>query len=253
MEKKLSGPQDAESHTGEPIGFKPLYAQVRERLVRRLVDGEWSPGMLLPSETELARQLKVSQGTVRKALDSMTADNLLLRRQGRGTYVAEPEESRILFQFFRLSPDQGNPSFPDSRVLSTGHAKPTKAETDALDLEKGDKVFRIERIRSLSGQPILVETITLPISRFPDFDHLTIIPNNLYRLYSERWGITIASAEERLKAIAASTRDAAKLGCDQGEPLLLISRLARDLEKRPVELRWSRCISRDIHYAVNLR
>ena len=253
MEKKtamqdLTGPQP-----GETIGFKPLYAQVRERLMRRLVDGEWSPGMLLPSEIELARQLQVSQGTVRKALDSMTADNLLLRRQGRGTYVAEPEESRILFQFFRLSPDEGSPSFPDSKVLSTNQAKPTKTEKAALNLGPEDDVFRIERIRSLSGQPILIETITLPAGRFPDFDHLTIIPNNVYRLYSERWGITIGSAEERLKAIAASARDAVKLGCGKGEPLLLISRVARDLENRPVELRWSRCITRDIHYSVNLR
>ena len=78
MEKKLTVPEEAEQRAPEAIGFKPLYAQVRERLMRRLVDGEWSPGMLLPSEIELARQLSVSQGTVRKALDSMTADNLLL-------------------------------------------------------------------------------------------------------------------------------------------------------------------------------
>jgi GntR family transcriptional regulator len=98
--------------------------------MRRLVEGAWLPGMLLPSEMELARQLNVSQGTVRKALDSMTADNLLLRRQGRGTYVAEPEESRIMFQFFRLSPDEGSPNFPDSQVLSTGTASPTKTEKE---------------------------------------------------------------------------------------------------------------------------
>ena len=142
MEKKLTVPEEAEQRAPEAIGFKPLYAQVRERLMRRLVDGEWSPGMLLPSEIELARQLSVSQGTVRKALDSMTADNLLLRRQGRGTYVAEPEESRILFQFFRLSPDIGSPSFPDSKVLSTGHAKPTRTETESLKLGDEDQVFR---------------------------------------------------------------------------------------------------------------
>ncbi|MDP2734528.1 MAG: GntR family transcriptional regulator [Hoeflea sp.] len=253
MEKKNSVLEESQTTAAEPIGFKPLYAQVRDQLMRRLVDGVWAPGMLLPSEIELARQLKVSQGTVRKALDSMTADNLLLRRQGRGTYVAEPEESRILFQFFRLAPDVGTPSFPDSRVLSTGRARPTRTETLSLNLEPTDEVFRIERIRSLSGLPILIETITLPVNRFPDFDHLTIIPNNVYRLYSERWGITIGSAEERLKAISASSRDAVKLGCHPGEPLLLISRVARDLEDRPVELRWSRCISREIHYAVNLR
>lgn len=253
MENKKQVPDSTETAAGDAIGFKPLYAQVRERLMRRLVEGDWVPGMLLPSEMELARQLNVSQGTVRKALDSMTADNLLLRRQGRGTYVAEPEESRILFQFFRLSPDEGSPSFPDSRVLSTSTATPTKTEKQGLDLDDSDDVIRIERIRSLAGEPILIETLTLPANRFPDFDHLTIIPNNVYRLYSERWGITIGSAEERLKAIAASARDAVKLGCDQGEPLLLISRVARDLENRPVELRWSRCISRSIHYSVNLR
>ncbi|SOE16693.1 GntR family transcriptional regulator [Hoeflea halophila] len=253
MENKKRLPEGTETAAGDAIGFKPLYAQVRERLMRRLVEGEWVPGMLLPSEMVLARQLNVSQGTVRKALDSMTADNLLLRRQGRGTYVAEPEESRILFQFFRLSPDEGSPSFPDSRVLSTSAAAPTNTEKQQLGLDDTDEVIRIERIRSLAGEPILIETLTLPSNRFPDFDHLTIIPNNVYRLYSERWGITIGSAEERLKAIAASARDAAKLGCDPGEPLLLISRVARDLENRPVELRWSRCISRNIHYSVNLR
>ncbi|MEP3437712.1 MAG: GntR family transcriptional regulator [Hoeflea sp.] len=243
---------ETENPTGQ-IGFKPLYAQVRDQLVKRLVDGTWTPGMPLPSEMELARQLHVSQGTVRKALDSMTADNMLIRRQGRGTYVAEPEESRILFQFYRLVPDEGIASFPDSKVISHGAAKATKAEATALGIKEGDGVWRIERIRSLAGQPMLVETITLPAGRFPGFGELTEIPNNVYRLYSERWGITIASAGERLKAIAASARDAAKLGCKTGEPLLLISRVAHDLENRPVELRWSRCISRDIHYAVNLR
>ena len=244
---------DTDKNPAGEIGFKPLYAQVRDQLVRRLVDGTWSPGMPLPSEMELARQLNVSQGTVRKALDSMTADNMLIRKQGRGTYVAEPEESRILFQFYRLVPDEGIASFPDSRVISHGPAKATRAESTSLGIEEGGDVWRIERIRSLAGQPMLVETITLPAGRFPGFGELTDIPNNVYRLYSDRWGITIASAGERLKAIAASGRDARKLGCEKGEPLLLISRVARDLEDRPVELRWSRCISRDLHYSVNLR
>ena len=102
------------------VGFKPLYAQVKDRLIRRLVDGTWPPGMALPSEFELADELKVSQGTVRKALDAMTAANLLVRRQGRGTFVAEPEESRILFQFFHLKPDSGEVTFPQSAVLKWG-------------------------------------------------------------------------------------------------------------------------------------
>jgi GntR family transcriptional regulator len=241
------------SETVPVVGFKPLYAQVRDQLVRRLVDGTWQPGMLLPSETELARQLSVSQGTVRKALDVMTAENLLIRRQGRGTYVAEPEESRILFQFFRLQPDEGKGTFPQSTVLKWKKARATNAEATALELDDGAEVWRIERLRSLCDGPVLVETITLPAGRFAGFDKLEEIPNNVYRLYSGRWGITIAQAEERLKAISASARDARRLGCPVGEPLLLISRVARDLEGNPVELRWSRCLTRDIHYAASLR
>lgn len=241
------------SETVPVVGFKPLYAQVRDQLVRRLVDGTWQPGMLLPSEIELARQLSVSQGTVRKALDAMTAENLLIRRQGRGTYVAEPEESRILFQFFRLQPDIGKGTFPNSTVLKWKKARATNAEATALELAAEAEVWRIERLRSLCDEPVLVETITLPATRFAGFDRLEEIPNNVYRLYSVRWGITIAQAEERLKAISASARDARRLGCAAGEPLLLISRIARDLEGNPVELRWSRCLTRDIHYAASLR
>lgn len=235
------------------VGFRPLYAQVKDRLIRRLVDGTWPPGMVLPSEFELASELKVSQGTVRKALDAMTAAHLLVRRQGRGTFVAEPEESRILFQFFHLKPDSGEVTFPQSKVLKWGRTSPTATEAELLGVERATKVWRIERIRSLNDMPVIVETITLPIARFGGFDELEAIPNNVYELYSKRWGITIAQSEERLKAIPASARDARQLGCGAGEPLLLISRVARDLEGQPVELRWSRCLTRDIHYAVRLK
>ena len=242
-------PQEPEA----AVGFKPLYAQVKDRLIRRLVDGTWPPGMALPSELELAGELKVSQGTVRKALDAMTAAHLLVRRQGRGTFVAEPEELRILFQFFHLKPDSGEVTFPQSAVLKWGRTAPTASEAELLGVERTTKVWRIERIRSLGGTPVIVETITLPTARFEGFDRLEEIPNNVYQLYSKRWGITIAQSEERLKAIPASARDARRLGCAAGEPLLLISRVARDLEGQPVELRWSRCLTRDIHYTVRLR
>jgi GntR family transcriptional regulator len=233
--------------------YKPLYAHIRDRFVRHLVDGVWTPGMLIPSEMELARQLQVSQGTVRKALDTMRADNLLVRKQGKGTFVAEPEDSRILFQFFRLVPDAGTSAFPQSNVLKSLAGKATKAEAAALDRQVGTPVRRIERIRRLGEECVLVETICLPASRFPDFPVRDEIPNNIYQLFSTRWGITIAQAEERLKAVAAGPGESKALGCPRGEPLLLIHRIARDLEGRPVELRISRCRTARIHYAVNLR
>ena len=97
------------------------------------------------------------------------------------------------------------------------------------------------------------ETISLPADRFAGFDELKSIPNNVYRLYSERWGITIGRAAERLTAVPASTVDAALLRCGAGAPLLRIERIAYDLEDRPVELRISRCLTREAHYVSDLR
>lgn len=235
------------------FAFRPLYLQVKESLVRRLIDGSWQPGQVIPSEMELARELGVSQGTVRKALDVMTAENLLIRRQGRGTYVAEPEESRILFQFFRLVPDSGEGTFPKSTVLSSKKAKATKDEAERLGLEPGADVWRIERLRTLQDAPLLVETITLPATRFPGFEALGEIPNNVYRLYSQHWGITIAAASEKLKAVLADAGDARLLECEAGTPLLHISRTALDLSQEPVELRVSRCLTERAHYRAELR
>lgn len=233
--------------------YKPLYAHTRDRLVRNLVDGQWTPGMLIPSEIELARLLNVSQGTVRKALDMMTADNLLVRRQGRGTFVAEPEDSRILFQFFRLVPDDGPSLFPQSKVLGCLAGTATAEEAVDLAIKPDDGVLRIERKRRIGDRFVLAETIVLPMARFADFPDAQDIPNNIYQLFSTRWGITIARAEEKLKAAASDPHDSDMLECPIGTPLLLIHRVARDLEGKAVELRLSRCLTEGVHYGVSLR
>jgi GntR family transcriptional regulator len=237
----------------ERVGFRPLYLQVREELTRRLIDGRWLPGQHIPSEILLAQELGVSQGTVRKALDEMTAEHLLVRRQGRGTFVAEPEDGRVLFQFFHLHPDSGDRAFPDSRILAreTGPARPDEAK--ALALPASGPVHRIERLRFFGAHVVLVETVVLPLGRFAGIDDMPDPPNNIYRFYSERWGITIARASERLKAVGAAPKDAAVLGVPAGTPLLSIRRIALDLAAQPVELRLSRCLTEHTHYGAELR
>jgi GntR family transcriptional regulator len=243
----------AGANTDATFSYRPLYVQVKDSLIRRLIDGAWQPGQIIPSEMELAREIGVSQGTIRKALDVMTAENLLVRRQGRGTYVAEPAESRILFQFFRIVPDSGEASFPDSRILHWSREKATDAETESLALPDAADVWRIARVRDLGGMPAITETISLSARRFAGFETLPVIPNNIYRLYSEKWGITIARAREKLKAAPASKADAGELGCFEGTPLLQITRVAFDLEGNPVELRVSRCLTGQTHYLSELK
>jgi GntR family transcriptional regulator len=159
-----------------------------------------------PSETELAAELHVSQGTVRKALDSMAADKLVVRHQGRGTFVAVHDEARILFQFFKLAPDDASEvAFPESRVVEVASGQANEAERERLGLRAGARVIGIRRVRALAGKPAIAERITLPARLFPRLEQGEI-PNNLYGLYATRYGVAIARAQERLKAVALDAK-----------------------------------------------
>ncbi|MEN3794293.1 GntR family transcriptional regulator [Fulvimarina sp. MAC3] len=236
----------------EGLAFRPLYAQVRSRLVQRLITGDWTPGMMLPSEFQLAKELGVSQGTVRKALDAMTAEHLLVRRQGRGTFVAVPEEGRILFKFFRLVADDGTRLFPRSEVIGRGRAQASSTVRDQLKLADGDEIWWIDRVRRLGEKPVIVERVTLPVARFEGFGEMETIPNNVYALYSEHYGITIGRAAEKLKAKAASDHVARHLGCGSGHPVLQVERVAMALDDTPIEHRLSTCLTDDFHYGADL-
>jgi GntR family transcriptional regulator len=236
----------------EALGFRPLYAQVRDMLIRRLVDGVWAPGAPLPSEMQLAAEIGVSQGTVRKALDALAADNLVVRRQGRGTFVARHDEERIMFQFFKLAADEGDRSFPQSQVLELSQDRANAAERSALRLAAGARVVRIRRLRSIDGAAVIVERISLPESLFPGLASMEL-PNNLYGLYAMHFGVTVASTREKLKAVAASEDDARALGVPPGKPALEIDRLALSLERVPVEWRLSVCLTDKLHYLSELR
>ena len=148
------------------LGFRPLYRQVRDTLVKRIACGVWMPGQALPSEPEIASDLGVSQGTVRKALDEMTADGLVVRRQGRGTFVATHDEARMLLHFFKLAPDSGEPRFPKGSVLrrQTG---PDAEAAKRLGLSPKDPVLVILRLRSLAGRVCVSERICLPAAADP--------------------------------------------------------------------------------------
>ena len=240
------------AHAGTQIGFHPLYRQVKDAFVKRMSDGIWPPGLLLPSEMVLAAEIGVSQGTVRKALDELEAENLVVRQQGRGTFVAQHDEKRILFQFFKLIRDDGMPRFPESQVLDAGVYKATEPEREGLALAKGAKVARVRRVRFIEAIPMIIETLSLPDVMFPGITE-TPVPNSLYAYYSDRYGITIASAREKLKAISLTSEDAAVLGRPAGYPALMVQRIAQALDSRAVEWRVSMCLTDDAHYLASMR
>ncbi|MBO6782653.1 MAG: GntR family transcriptional regulator [Alphaproteobacteria bacterium] len=229
---------------------KPLYAQVEEIIRKRLIDNYWKPGDMLPSEFDLAAELSVSQGTVRKALNEMVAENLLERRQGLGTFVSEYTERRALFLYFNLRHRDGDQAMPMSRTLACESRKASESERARLQLDPGARVIALHRVRELRGQPVIVERLTLPQNLFPGLGAVTKLPENLYRFYQGEFGITVAKAAEEVRAVAAEPLEAQLLGIMPEAPLLEIDRVAVTIDGRPVEWRVSRCNTTDYAYVA---
>ena len=233
-------------------GSIPLYIQIKDLLVARVTEGKWAPGDTIPSETQLARELNVSQGTVRKAITELVENNVLVRRQGRGTFVATHDVNRALFHFFHIVNDSGTKILPESKTLSCRKKRASRQEASKLKLSIGAQVVCVERTRNLDNQPTIIETIILPHSLFGELGKRQArnLPNTLYELYETQFGTTIHRAEEQLRAVAATEHDATLLGLEPGAPLLEIERTALTLGGTPIELRISRC-STSKHYYQN--
>lgn len=231
-------------------GSISLYMQIKDLLLARITKGDWLPGSIIPSEMNLAHELGVSQGTVRKAITELVENNVLTRRQGKGTFVSNHDVNRALFHFFHITDNKGHKVLPDSRVLTCRRKIATRKEASVLQLPGETEVTRIERVRSIAGKATMIETITLPADPFGELGKGSEdeLPNTLYELYETRYGITIHSADEQLRAIAASKHDARLLGLEVGTPVLEIERVALTLDKTPVELRVSRCSTKNHYY-----
>jgi GntR family transcriptional regulator len=233
-------------------GYRPLYRQVYDIIVRRVAQGQWRPGESLPSEQALAAELGVSQGTMRKVLDALTAEKLLERRQGKGTFIAEHTQERALFRFFRMARAGGERVAPAPGAASARLRASRAAEQARLELARGDKVVEIVRTRLIEARPAIRETIVVPAALFPGIERRPELPNTLYSLYQTDYGINIVSAREELSAVAANAEDEATLLAPAGSPLLLIDRLAISLQDLKVEWRISRVRTEDLVYAVTL-
>jgi GntR family transcriptional regulator len=233
--------------------LKPLYAKVREILIDRIKSGGWKPGQLIPNEFEVAAEFGVSQGTARKAIDTLAADGLVIRRQGKGTYVVEHTPAQVLFRFFHVYDENGRQALPDSPSVRPRVIVATPEQRAILELEEGAKVIQIDRDRTCGGRAFSVETIALPEALFPMLAAVDAVPNTLYDMFQSKYGILVGRADDKLTAIAATKTDAALLGIAPGAPLLQIDRITYDIDGRPIEWRVSRCHLDGMHYLARLR
>lgn len=233
--------------------FSPLYRQIKALMLRSLEAREWEPGDAIPSEAELATRFNVSQGTVRKAIDEMAAENLLVRRQGKGTFVATHSDPRSFYRFLRLVPDCGSEVTQSrSRPLSCEATRATAEVAAVLGLQEGAPIICVHRLLCFGEQPVVLDQIHLDGERFKGltYDELLTWEDSLYSLFETRFGVRMIRAEERLRAVAASEESVRLLGVEPGTPLLSVERIAFSYGDRPVE--WRRGLYATAqHYYLN--
>ncbi len=234
--------------------FSPLYQQIKSLLVQSLERGEWRPGEAIPSEMELASRFQVSQGTVRKAVDELAAENLLIRRQGKGTFVSTHQEPRVRFRFLRLAPIEGEPKPAQSKILDCKRLRASADMARRLELRAGDPLIMIRRLLSFSGVPTVVDYIYLPGALFKGLNSeiLARYSGPLYGLFESEFGVSMVRAEESVRAVLADEERAKLLGVQPGSPLLQVDRTSYTYANRPVELRTGHYLTDQYYYRNSL-
>lgn len=213
--------------------------------MRKIVDGIYRPGDFLPSEIQLATDLGISVGTLRKATEDLVAQGLLERQHGRGTQIVAHTSDRSRFRFFRFSHPDGRPARMAASLIAQKVHNPTKEDQRRLALRKTDQVIVVTRLRSEDGVPLVYERISLPQHRFtklhiePGGDML----EELYVLYQKQCGEMVGSTVDEVQIDMSPVPVSTALGCKPGTPLLLVKRVALSLTKAPVEFRQSWTLS----------
>ena len=236
--------------------YRPLYLQLKALLEAALERGEWRPGESIPSELELAARFNVSQGTMRKAVDALAAANLVVRRQGKGTYVATHTEERASnFRFLRIRRNDGSDEYPVSRLVDLRRAKAGAEAARALDLRTGDAVIVLRRVLEYSGEPTVLDDITLPAALFRGLTRARCeaYRGSMYGFFETEFGVRMLKAREKLRAVAADGASAGLLKVPAGSPLLAVDRVTFTFGDRPVEVRRGLCSTLHHHYLNELR
>ena len=247
----------ASAPSGQTPAFSPLYQQIKGLILQSLQSGEWRPGEAIPSENDLAARYRVSQGTVRKAIDELAAENLLLRRQGKGTFVATHAEQNVQYRFLRLMPDNGDlrSEGPAQRqIIDCKRLRASAEIARALALRNGDGVLQVRRVLSFAGRPTILEDLWLPGAPFKGLtaERLSDHHGPMYAMFEAEFGVRMVRAEEKIRAVLPDAAQAALLKVGKNAPLLSVERIAYTYNDVPMELRRGLYLTDTHHYRNEL-
>ncbi len=223
-----------------PVGVT-LYKDVQRKMLMALSAGEWQPGEAIPAEKRLCERFSVSIGTLRKAIDELVAEGILIRHQGRGTFVATHARDQHWFRYFKVARHDQPKTYPNATLVGFSKGRADREACEKLGIAGASRAFQFSNMLSLDGEPALIDEITLPEALFAGLTkaRLEQRPSTLYNFYQSEFGLNVIRIEERLRATAADDRHAELLGLEPGAPLLLVRRVAFSYNDQPVEWRLS--------------
>jgi GntR family transcriptional regulator len=230
---------------------RPLYLQVRDDLAQRIATGEWKPGHTLPNETELAREVGVSSGTMRKSLDLLESEYLVTRRRGRGTFVNDPASKDLVHRFDNIYRANDRRAEGEVRTLDITSAEASDHECSRLRLISGDQVYRITRVRSHSSKAFMFEQASLPVALFPGLVE-TALPSHRLVEIAQAYHLLLGDAEERISVSVPSQLAAEALSLAPGAHVLALDRVIRTRDGRPAEWRRAECALQNMHYLAEM-
>ena len=219
--------------------MEPRYRAVKRRIVDALQDGRWGRGEAIPSEPLLASRFGVSVGTVRRAVGELVAEHILVREQGRGTFVAAHTRDYMLDVFFRIVDRDGRKELPRTEQLSFRRGAADALSARLLRIAPGDPVWRVRTVQFLQDAPVIVDDLRLPVGLFPALDARAFGERDatVYGLLQQRYGVSVVRTEELIDVATADARAAALLRVPPGTPLLRIRRTGYAYKDLPVETR----------------
>jgi len=215
------------------------YQKVKLSIIQALNQKRWAFNEAIPSEPLLAKKYKVSIGTIRRAIDELVTEKILVREQGRGTFVISHTEDYMLNVFFRLESKTGERELPNSTLLEFRKVKPSIAVANYLKLSANEKIYKIKAILKFNETPAIIDEIHLPVKFFPNLvpSYFSERTGTLYKLFQEEYGITVVKIHETVEAKIATYADAILLERNKGNPILKIVRVAYTYKNLPVDLR----------------
>jgi GntR family transcriptional regulator len=217
----------------------PLYKKIKLDVTRALSRGKYDPNEPLPTERQLAERYRASVGTVRRAMDELVAEHIVMRQQGRGTFIARFSPARMLNRFWRVVRKDGCREIPIVQTVTFEQVPASKEAAEALSIPEGDPVYHIVNVLLLGGNPVLLDDVLAPDALFPGMTERDFVARDttMYGFYQERYGVSVFRVVDRLGAVVADSKTARRLSIPVFTPLLAFTRVAYAFGDRPVEYR----------------